>query len=167
MESEVALAAIEAREEQPATALTEDDREEGFAYELVLDVRPQRELVQQPHIDLLHVERANVRVPRYDMSAAMRRRAHLAHERLQLAQRKRLHQCIAQPSPSHHLDGGALLVGQMGAQQHLWLAGQGAALAARPGLARCLLVSVPGQLALLLEDLRLVLIVWLIRAIRT
>lgn len=86
MESEVALAAVEAREEQPATALAEGDREERFAYKLMLDVRPQRELVQQPHVDLLHMERANIRVPRYDMSAAMRRRAHLAHERLQLAE---------------------------------------------------------------------------------
>jgi hypothetical protein len=49
VELEVALRAVEAAEQQPATALTEREREECLARELVRDVRHNRQLVQGTH----------------------------------------------------------------------------------------------------------------------
>lgn len=130
VEPVIALIAVKSGKQQPAAALAKCQREERLPDELVRDVRGEAN-VQDAHDDLLAVQIAHVRVPRDRVVTVGR--GHLANVRRQVAPFEGLGQGVLEPHSRNQMDRGALLVGQMGAQQHFRGATQRAAHAVNLG----------------------------------
>lgn len=91
-------------------------------------VRHDGRLVKHAHANLLDRYLADVGVPRY--RHIVPEPGYLARLALQIAPPQRLQQSVAQPDAGNDLDGSALLVGQVGAQECFRWSGQGSRIAA-------------------------------------
>lgn len=93
------------------------------------NMRHNRRLVRHPDAHLFDGYLGHVRVPR-DWYL-VRQSGHFARVALEIATAQRFHEGVAQSHTGHDLDGGALLVGQVGAQKGLGRSVQGARVAFR------------------------------------